>query len=73
MGTEGCFIVNGVSKMAMIVCHFHLIGTYSSTDDLTQGEMIEKATRVLSEEDRLMMDQDFVGKNGEKRKIEVLS
>ena len=35
------------------------------------GEVLEKATRVLSEEDRIMMDQEFVGRNGEKRKIEV--
>jgi elongation factor 3 len=33
--------------------------------------MLEKATRVLSDEDRIMMDREFVGKNGEKRKIEV--
>jgi hypothetical protein len=35
------------------------------------GELLEKATRVLSDEERIMMDQEFVGKNGEKRKIEV--
>lgn len=33
--------------------------------------MLEKATRVVTAEERALMDQDFVGKNGEKRKIEV--
>lgn len=33
--------------------------------------MLEKATRVLTDEEQAVMDQEFVGKNGEKRKIEV--
>ena len=33
--------------------------------------MLEKATRVLTEEDREMMDRPIEGKNGELRKIEV--
>lgn len=33
--------------------------------------MLEKSTRVVTDEERAVMDQEFVGKNGEKRKIEV--
>lgn len=33
-------------------------------------EMMEKATRVMSDEDRLMMEQPIEGRNGELRKIE---
>jgi len=35
------------------------------------GEILEKATRVLSEEEKAQLEVDFVGKNGEKRKLEV--
>lgn len=37
------------------------------------GEILEKATRVLTEEEKKVLDQDFVGKNGERRKVEVLA
>ena len=33
--------------------------------------MLEKATRVLTDEDKAMMDVPIEGKNGELRKIEV--
>ena len=33
--------------------------------------MLEKATRVLTDEDKAMMDQAIEGRNGELRKIEV--
>ncbi len=33
--------------------------------------MLEKATRVLTHEDREMMDRPIEGRNGELRKIEV--
>ncbi|KAF8316495.1 phosphate import ATP-binding protein pstB [Cantharellus anzutake] len=35
-------------------------------------ELLEKSTRVLTEEERASLEQDFVGRNGEKRKIEVV-
>ncbi|KAF8305161.1 hypothetical protein DL93DRAFT_2089730 [Clavulina sp. PMI_390] len=35
-------------------------------------EMLEKATRVVSDEEKAMMEQEFVGKNGERRKIEYI-
>ncbi|KDQ21428.1 hypothetical protein BOTBODRAFT_168695 [Botryobasidium botryosum FD-172 SS1] len=35
-------------------------------------EILEKATRVMTKEEKAVMDQDFVGKNGEKRKIELI-
>ncbi|CCA67138.1 probable mrna export factor elf1 [Serendipita indica DSM 11827] len=35
-------------------------------------EVLEKSTRVLTEEEKKVLDQDFVGKNGEKRKIEFI-
>ncbi|PVG00948.1 putative mrna export factor elf1 [Serendipita vermifera] len=35
-------------------------------------ELLEKSTRVLTEEELKVLDQDFVGRNGEKRKIEFI-
>lgn len=35
------------------------------------GELIEKATRVLSPEEQRIFDTDWVGKDGSKRKLEV--
>lgn len=34
-------------------------------------EMLEKVTRVLTAEDKELLEKDWVGRNGEKRKIEV--
>ena len=36
------------------------------------GELLEKATRVLSEEDKRVLDQEWIGKDGSKRKVEVI-
>ena len=35
------------------------------------GELLEKATRALTDEDKALLDKDFVGKNGQRRKLEV--
>jgi hypothetical protein len=35
------------------------------------GEVLEKATRVLTDEEMAVLDKDFVGKNGQRRKLEV--
>ena len=35
------------------------------------GEILEKATRVLTDEDKALLETDFVGKNGQRRKLEV--
>ena len=35
------------------------------------GELLEKATRVLTPEERAIFDIDWVGKDGSKRKLEV--
>ncbi|KAG8901443.1 hypothetical protein FRB99_005300 [Tulasnella sp. 403] len=35
-------------------------------------EVLEKSTRVLTAEDRELLEQDWVGKTGEKRKIEMI-
>lgn len=37
------------------------------------GEILEKATRVLTEEEKAQLETDFVGKNGQRRKLEVSS
>ena len=69
--------VNGDSKMVMIVS---LLSPREKRASLVasclcyhtnEGETLEKATRVLSDEERTLMNQEFVGKNGEKRRIEV--
>ncbi len=35
------------------------------------GEVLEKATRAMTDEDKALLDKDFVGKNGQRRKLEV--
>ncbi|KAJ4001627.1 P-loop containing nucleoside triphosphate hydrolase protein [Lentinula boryana] len=35
-------------------------------------EILEKATRVLSDEEKVILDQDWVGKDGSKRKLELI-
>jgi len=35
------------------------------------GEILEKVTRVLTPEEQALLDQDWVGKNGTKRRMEV--
>lgn len=35
------------------------------------GEILEKATRVMTPEEKELMNTDFVGKNGERRRLEV--
>ena len=35
------------------------------------GEVLEKATRALTEEEKKVMETEWVGKTGEKRKLEV--
>lgn len=35
------------------------------------GELLEKATRVLTAEEQIVLDQEWVGKDGSKRKLEV--
>jgi hypothetical protein len=35
------------------------------------GEILEKATRVLTDEEKTLLDQEWVGKDGTKRKLEV--
>ncbi|KAF5393516.1 hypothetical protein D9757_000785 [Collybiopsis confluens] len=35
-------------------------------------EILEKATRALTEEEKRLMDQDWVGKDGSKRKLELV-
>lgn len=44
-------------------CHSMLI--------LVAGELLEKATRVLTDADKQLLETEFVGKNGAKRKLEV--
>jgi elongation factor 3 len=35
-------------------------------------EILEKATRVLTDEEKALLDQEWVGKNGTKRKLEMI-
>jgi len=35
-------------------------------------ELLEKATRVLTDEDKKLLDQEWVGKDGSKRKLEMI-
>jgi hypothetical protein len=66
--TFDVLIVNGVFKMDMTVRGVTTIGKPAN---INVGEIVEKSTRMLTPEEAKVLDQDFVGKNGEKRKIEV--
>jgi elongation factor 3 len=35
------------------------------------GEVLEKVTRVLTDTEKAQMEVEFVGKNGQRRKLEV--
>jgi len=35
-------------------------------------EVLEKATRALTDEEKALLDKDFVGKNGQRRKLELI-
>ena len=35
------------------------------------GEILEKATRVLTDAEKQQLEVEFVGKNGQRRKLEV--
>ncbi len=35
------------------------------------GEILEKATRILTDAEKQQMEVEFVGKNGQRRKLEV--
>jgi hypothetical protein len=37
----------------------------------TPGEVLEKTTRVLTDEEKALLETEFVGNNGSKRKLEV--
>jgi elongation factor 3 len=41
----------------------------TSTQNL--GELLEKSTRVMTSEEQAVLDQDWVGRDGTKRKMEV--
>ena len=41
------------------------------TDVSITGEVLEKVTRVLTDAEKAQMEVEFVGKNGQRRKLEV--
>lgn len=43
----------------------------TSFAELFAGEILEKATRVLTDEEKVVLEQEWVGKDGTKRKLEV--
>jgi len=64
--------VSGVIKTDMTVRAHHVnLPRTIAYHSYTTGEILEKATRALTEEDRKTMDTEWVGKTGEKRKLEV--
>ena len=41
------------------------------TYPISLGEILEKSTRVLTPEEKAQLEIEFVGKNGQRRKLEV--
>lgn len=56
---------DGHDRMSFLSIYLH------STNTLLIGELLEKATRVLTAEEQAVLDQEWVGKDGSKRKLEV--
>ncbi len=56
--------------MDTIVCLF-----FGGCDLLSEraeiGELLEKSTRTLTAEEKALLEKEWVGKNGSKRKLEV--
>ena len=42
-----------------------------SDSPTSSGEILEKATRVLTDEEKAILEQEWVGRDGSKRKLEV--
>ena len=63
-------ISSGDSKTGMIVSRSYELRSPNDVF-LSVGEVLEKVTRVLTPEEQALLDQDWVGKNGTKRKMEV--
>ncbi|KAF8268641.1 P-loop containing nucleoside triphosphate hydrolase protein [Lactarius quietus] len=40
--------------------------------DGNDREVLEKATRILTDEEKALLNKDFVGKNGQRRKLELI-
>lgn len=40
-------------------------------EQMKTGELLEKSSRVLTEDDKRLLEQEWVGKDGSKRKLEV--
>lgn len=55
--------------MGMIVSSV-VFGSFATFNHLS-GELLEKATRVLTAEEQAVLDQEWVGKDGSKRRLEV--
>lgn len=45
----------------------------SPKTQISLGELLEKATRVLTPAEQAILDTEWVGKDGSKRKLEVQS
>lgn len=44
---------------------------YGVLTQMWTGELLEKVTRVLTPEEQAIMDTEWVGKDGSRRKLEV--
>jgi len=62
-------IFSGVSRTDTIVSHV-VLDSFASPQRFS-GELLEKASRVLTAEEQTVLDQEWVGKDGSKRKLEV--
>ena len=60
---------NGDSKTVMIVSKATTLDFIRLT---FSGEILEKTTRVLTHEEKVLLDQEWVGRDGTKRKLEVV-
>lgn len=66
-------IFSGVSRTEMTVslaCQTAVL-EFTVDTSLLVGELLEKSTRALTPEERLIFDTDWTGKDGSKRKLEV--
>jgi elongation factor 3 len=61
---------SGDSKTVMTV-RFLLV-SMSGRINRNIGELLEKSTRILTDEEKALLEKEWVGKNGTKRKLEMI-
>jgi elongation factor 3 len=75
IGNFRCSVVSGWSLMPCVERHLEKSPVQYIQWRFQDGydrELLEKATRVLTDDEKAQLEVEFVGKNGQRRKIEMI-